>query len=55
MARSEAPIQSFMLTQSLEKEHWNRSDKELKFIEEENIREIGVWIMKRFYCVDKRR
>lgn len=53
MARSEAPIQSFMLTQSLEKEHWNWSDKELKFIEEENIREIGRSIMKRFYCVDK--
>ena len=53
MARSEAPIQSFMLTQSLEKEHWNWSDEELKFIEEENIREIGRAIMKRFYCVDK--
>ncbi len=28
-------------------------DKELKFIEEENIREIGRLIMKNDYCVDK--
>ncbi len=36
MARSEAPIQSFMLTRSLERT-LNWSDKELKFIEEGNI------------------
>ncbi len=49
------PIQSFGANPPLEKEHWNWSDKELKFIEEDNIREIGRSIMKRSYCVDKRR
>ncbi len=48
---AEAPIQSFMLTPPLEK-NIGIIDKELKFIEEEDIREIGrSW--KRFYCVDK--
>ncbi len=40
MARSEAPIQSFMLTQSLWKNIGIGQIKNWKFIEEENIREI---------------
>ncbi len=45
-----------MLTQSLEKEHWNWSDKAPKFIEEENIREIGQPDYETILLgVDKRR